>query len=524
MKNLPTGMQNFKEIIEKNYLYVDKTGFIHKITSVGKYYFLSRPRRFGKTLLVSTMEELFKGNEDLFKNLYIHDKWDWGEQFPVIHLDFSELSIETPEKLENTINDFINSEARENEIKLYNSELTNRFSEIIKGLSKKYKKKVVILIDEYDKAIIKNLDNIEIAEKNRDILSSFYQVLKANDKYLRFVFLTGVSKFSKTSLFSELNNLTDLTLKPLFANICGYTQEELEICFKDHVDKYCEDFDLSREEFLNLIKNWYNGYSWDGKNFLYNPYSILNFFEDGEFSNYWFESGSPTFLIDLIMNNPDNVNEFLKPQSRIFSNFPSFNLKRIDLNTVLLQTGYLTIKEKKVVIGELPEYFIDIPNKEVHYSFYSHLLSYFTKKSPESIKPMAEDILKHLISGDDDGLTKEFQTLINNMPAVLHQQIENINEAYYHLLFSSWLQLMGFEVSNEDRTLGGDADAVLHLKNLVIIIEYKYSESLAMNTMLNKRLDQIKKQGYYKAYENKDLIFVSIATKPKEVACKIEKY
>jgi hypothetical protein len=525
MKGLPTGMQYFKEIIENNYLYVDKTEFIHKIASTGKFYFLSRPRRFGKSLLVSTLEELFKGNKNLFKNLYIYDKWNWEDNFPVIKVDFGEISHDSSSNLKLSLIKFLKDTATTENIELEDIDLLpDKFSELIKKLHDKTGKQVVVLIDEYDKPIIKHLDDIKLSESNRDVLSSFYQVLKTNDMYLRFVFLTGVSKFSKTSIFSELNNLDDLTLDPSFANICGYTQEELENYFHQYIKELTQDNNTSKEFLLEAIETWYDGYSWDGLTSLYNPYSILLLFKKGEFNNYWFDTGSPTFLIDLIMKNPKNINTFLNPENKIAGSFPSFDFEKIDLTTILLQSGYLTIKNKKAALGKLPEYSLAIPNKEVHDSFYSHLLSYFTNLNAGSIQPMAEDMLNYIIANDEFNLTKSFETLLNNISSILHERIENINEAYYHLLFTSWLQILGFDVTNENRSLGGDADTILRINDLIIIIEYKYSTKLSLESMLNEGMKQIKNKGYHKPYQNKKLIFVSIATKPKEVACKIEKY
>ena len=525
MKKLPIGRQDFSIIQGRNYLYVDKTKYIYEMIEAGDINFLSRPRRFGKSLLVSTLEELFKGNKKLFEGLYIHDKWDWEDNYSIIKIDFGEISHDSSLNLKRSLIKFLKDRATAEDIELEDLDLIpDKFSELIKKLHDKTGKQVVILIDEYDKPIIKHLDDINLAESNRDVLSSFYQVLKANDKYLRFVFLTGVSKFSKTSIFSELNNLTDLTLNPKFTKICGYTQDELEDCFKEYITELTINHDVSKDVFLDLIKDWYNGYSWDGKNFLYNPYSILNLFEVGEFNNYWFDTGSPTFLVDMIMSNSNNVNTFLNPETKITGSFPSFDLKRINIATILLQSGYLTIKDKKAILGKSPEYYLDIPNKEVHDSFYSHLLSYFTSESVESIQPLAEDMLNYIIAGDEDNLTKSFETLLNNIPSVLHERIENINEAYYHLLFTSWLQILGFDISNEDRSLGGDADVILRIKDLIVVIEYKYSTKLSMKTMLNEGINQIKNKGYHKPYQNKNLIFISIATKPKEIACKIEKY
>ena len=285
MKSLPTGMQYFKEIIENNYLYVDKTKYIHKIASTGKFYFLSRPRRFGKTLLVNTLEELFKGNKELFEGLYIQDKWNFEKNYPIIKIDFGDISHDTSSNLKLSLIKFLKDTAANENIKLEDIDLIpDKFSELIKKLHDKKGKQVVILIDEYDKPIIKHLDDIELAESNRDILSSFYQVLKANDKYLRFVFLTGVSKlgeigdfaesanlrfakFSKTSIFSELNNLSDLTVDPNFAKICGHTQEELEKYFKGYINKLAKKYNTSIDITLSYIEKWYKGYSWNGKDF-----------------------------------------------------------------------------------------------------------------------------------------------------------------------------------------------------------------------------------------------------------------
>ena len=223
MKKLPVGISTFSEIIEENFIYVDKTKFIYEMVNTGNTYFLSRPRRFGKSLLISTLEDLFKRNKELFKSLYIYDKWDWSKNYPVIHLDFGEIAYETPERLEVSLEDFVIEIADEYNITLKKSFLNPKFGELIKKLHEKTGQKVVVLVDEYDKAIIDYMKDIEIANKNRDILSNFYQVLKTNDKHLRFIFLTGVTRFSKTSIFSGLNNLDDITFNNDFSCICGYT-------------------------------------------------------------------------------------------------------------------------------------------------------------------------------------------------------------------------------------------------------------------------------------------------------------
>ena len=518
MKKLPIGIQTFSEIRGKNYIYVDKTKYVHKLVTDGKVYFLSRPRRFGKSLLISTLKELFKGNKKLFNGLFIHDKWNWEEKYPVIHLDFGELRYNTPEKLENTLNDFINSKAREYDIKLYNSELTNRFSELIKETNKKFKKKVVILIDEYDKAIIDCMKDIEIAKKNRDILSEFYQVLKANDGHLKFIFLTGVTKFSKTSIFSGLNNLSDTTLNHKYANICGYTQYELENCFRDYIAKFSEDNEINCESLLSLIKEWYNGYSWDGKNRLYNPYSILSLFEAGEFANYWFESGTPSFLMDFIKNNK-GLGVLFKEETRISGMFPSFNLEKLDFTTLLLQTGYLTIKNKEIKVGELTKYDLAIPNKEVSDSLFISIISEFSSQNSEEIEVLAKKILDAIYNLDNDSLQEIFDVLVASIPAITYGNIKkDIREENYQIWFLSWFKLMGFLVIAEVQGSKGTPDMVFIKDKLAMICEFKYSLDEKLEKLAMKAINQINNKQYYKPYLNYEkIILLGIAFGDREV-------
>ncbi|MDR3062944.1 MAG: AAA family ATPase, partial [Methanobrevibacter sp.] len=294
MKKLQTNIGTFSTLIENDYLYVDKTEYIFKLINPGKKYFLSRPRRFGKSLLVSTLKELFKANKKLFKDLYIYDKWDWSKSFPVIHLDMGILDYN---KFETSLHDLINSEANNFSVELESVTLKFKLKELISKIHKKTGKKVVILIDEYDKAIMDNINDINLADNFRKQLNGFYGALK-DDEFIEFIFITGVTKFTKTSIFSGLNNLTDLTLSsPL---ICGYTQSELETYFDDRISDFALDENVSKKYLLDLIKEWYNGYSYNGCDFLYNPYSILSLFDKKRFSNFWFETGTPTFLMKLI--------------------------------------------------------------------------------------------------------------------------------------------------------------------------------------------------------------------------------
>lgn len=521
MKKLPIGISTFSEIIEGNYIYVDKTQQIHEMINTGKTYFLSRPRRFGKSLLVSTLKELFQRNKKLFEGLYIYDKWDWDEEYPVFHLDFGTRAYNTPKQLEISLISFISRIARDFSIELFENSLPSKFNELISEIHKKTGKKLVVLIDEYDKPIIDCIENIEIANKNRDVLSDFYQVLKASDEHLRFIFLTGVSKFSKTTIFSKLNNLADITLNNRYSVICGYTQKELEKYFKDYLVFFSREKNINLNRTLYIIKKWYNGYSWDGKNFLYNPFSVLSFFNEMKVNNHWFDSGTPTFLTKLIKKDDSNT-EVLENLSATFSGaFPDFDLNNFDLPTILLQTGYLTIKEEKENIDGLATYKLAIPNKEVEESFYSYLLGVYTNRVPATTYPLAKSMLKYILDADEVKLNKSLETLVSGIPHILHGQMKK-NEAYYHILFLTWMKLMGFEIEGEVQTIKGRIDAVLKQKNEVVIIEIKYSENEQIEKMLDDAMEQIQTKEYYKPYQDKNVTLLAIAFKEKEIFCKIK--
>ena len=287
MKYLPIGIQSFQKMIRGDYYYVDKTPFVKKLER-GGYYFLSRPRRFGKSLFLDTLKEAFSGNKELFKGLYIYDKWNWDKKYPVVKISFGRGGNRTPDDLKISIEEIFLGIQREHNIKLSYPTLKGKFEQTIILLYEKYKEPVVVLVDEYDKPILDAIENIENAKENREILKDFYSVLKDADPYLKLVFLTGVSRFSKVSIFSGLNQLRDITLSREFATICGYTQSDLETVFADRL----KDFDIDE------VKRWYNGYNWLGES-VYNPFDILLLFSEGLFKSYWFETGTPTFLIKL---------------------------------------------------------------------------------------------------------------------------------------------------------------------------------------------------------------------------------
>ncbi|MDR0912799.1 MAG: ATP-binding protein [Methanobrevibacter sp.] len=519
INNLPTDIAVFSTMRENDYIYVDKTQQIYNLIQPGKKYFLSRPRRFGKSLLINTMKELFEGNKKLFKDLYIYDKWDWNKIYPVLKIDMSGLDVKNPEIFNISLNDLINGIAEDNSIKLISKGLKTKFGELIKKISEKHDQKVVILIDEYDFPIIDNMNDIKTAEENRTILSEFYQVLKKSEDYIQFLFLTGVSKFSKTTIFSKLNNLTDLTIDSRYSTICGYTQEELNSYFNKYILELGDKKGDSYDETLNNIKNCYDGYSWDGENFLYNPNSILKTLDQKKYGNFWFESGTPTFLLDLIKRDNVDISSFLNLDASFNGEFPTFQLDNIDLKTVLLQTGYLTIKEH--IENKYDEYILDIPNNEVKKSLFSYLIGMYTNNMPGEIGPLARKFLDALINHDDKKASQILDTLLGKIP----YQVQMKNWKYYHSIFPTWFYMMGLETVAEESNSQGQIDAVLKYKNIDIITEIKYSQTKSIKTMLNEANKQIYKKRYYQTYQDKNPIILAIAIqddeKAKEIECQI---
>jgi Holliday junction resolvase-like predicted endonuclease len=516
MKALPIGIQSFSKLRENNFLYIDKTKEIHRLITGGTAFFLSRPRRFGKSLLVSTLEEIFKGNKDLFEGLYIHDKIDWA-QHPVIRLDFGRFSNYTPEALTNSLYDFLNTVASEHGFSLEKIELPDRFVELISRLHVSYGRRTVVLIDEYDKPITDNLSEPDIMEENKKILHRFYQILKAADEHLRFVFLTGVSKFAGVSIFSGLNNLRDITLSEDYSTICGYTQSELEYNFSEYVSNLSEKLAMPRPVLLDEIRFWYNGYSWDGKTSVYNPFSTLLLFADEQFDNYWFRTGTPTFLIELLKER-NQLRPVLDAVVVDSSAFDSFNPTLIGEIPLLFQTGYLTIKQKEFVFGR-PQYTLGIPNSEVNESLLKYLLSAYSNYPVEQERELKARMQQQLLAGDATGLEQSLREMLAHIPYPLHIG----KEAYYHSLLLLWLKLLGFDITGEVTTNIGRIDAVWKFSGHIVIAEVKYQpQEKKISTLLDKAIKQIKEKKYAEKFDKGQKIsLLAVAFAGKEIGCRI---
>ncbi|GHT64929.1 ATPase AAA [Bacteroidia bacterium] len=468
-------------------------------------------------MLVSTIEAIFKGQKELFKDLYIYNKWDWTQQNPVIRLDFAQLSYQTTEALINSLADFLKATASIYGLVLSSTELPDRFAELIRKVSESTGKQVVVLIDEYDKPITDHLTNLEIADANREIMRGFYGILKPADQYLRFFLLTGVSKFAKVSIFSELNNLNDITMDARYASICGYTQTELETSFDEYTGQLADLNGMDKPALLLHIRKWYNGYSWDGATLVYNPFSTLLLFDKKEFSNYWFESGTPTFLINLIKERNDLL-PILKPVHVDSTSFSGFDIQQIGIVALLFQTGYLTVKNKTFIPLKPSEYTLDFPNEEVKDSFFTFLLSTYANYPLMQTPAIRNQMQKQIQTGDAAGLAQNLQLLLANIPNQLHIP----KEAYYHSLFLTWMKMLGFDIQGEVMTNIGRIDAVWHQPDVTVVAELKYDAERKIELLLDDALTQIHEKKYYEKYLDRKVILLGLAFSGKEVSCRIE--
>ena len=481
MKKLPIGLQDFGELRRGGFTYVDKTKLLYQLVTEGKYYFLSRPRRFGKSLLVSTLAELFQGHQELFEGLWIHDRWDWNKTHPVLDFRFNKSGYKVS-GLETFLYEELADRAQAHGIPLKKSSYPAQFEELIVGLSKQ-NGQVVVLIDEYDKPILDYLHDIPQAKANREVLKNFYSVLKPLDPHLRLVLLTGVSKFSRVSIFSELNNLIDLTIYSDYATLLGYTQSELEDYFADRLDQLAPQFG-GREDLLAQVKHWYNGYSWDATHFVYNPFSILNFFAKKSFENFWFETGTPTFLIKLLNREQQYDLEHVQANALVFS---SFELERIQPLALLFQTGYVTIK----AVDKNRIYTLSYPNYEVKDSLLQYLLAEYTHLFPSDTSLLALQ-MKQALDQDD---IPEFVAALNSLFASIPYQIFIADkEAYYHSVTFLALSLVGSFVQVEVSQAKGRPDAVVHTEQAVYVMEFKLDESA------EAALSQVKEKEYTQPY------------------------
>lgn len=488
MKKLPIGLQTFSELIEKNYVYVDKTDIIHEIITRGKVYFFSRPRRFGKSLLISTMQSIFEGKRELFKGLFIDQlDYDWKPK-PVIRIDFSGINRSTPEAFAQDLQRYLIEEAERFDITI---DLSAQPNSILRSLISQLHAQhgpVVLLVDEYDKPILDHLNDPEVAEQMRTSLRNFYDVFKFLDNCLHFVFLTGVSKFTQTSIFSGLNNLYDLSLDEQTATLCGYTKQEIKDNFKPHLESFAIKLGASQVDVVDMLESWYDGYSFEwGCEKVFNPFSVLNALHKKKFLNYWVATGTPNFLATMFKDQSPvpQIDQGLRvaPESLVI-----VNLDRLPFVPVLVQTGYLTI-----VGQDRDGYQLDFPNYEIRNSYALWSLAGSFNKESTSIHSLGMDLRKALKAEDFD---RFFELLVPMFASIPHDiQVED-REKYYQSICYLLCMLVGLDMGVELSTNVGTIDAVIKTDHAIVIIEFK------LRGTAQQALDQMRNKKYYERFLN----------------------
>lgn len=483
----PIGIQSFEKIRRDGYVYVDKTDLIYKIATTGQYYFLSRPRRFGKSLLVSTMEAYFQGKKELFDGLAIASlEKDWTE-YPVLHLDLSGVAYNQEEVIAKVLDNALCKWERE-----YGSENNSdipgiRFGNVIEAAYQKTGRQVVILVDEYDKPVIDNLDNPELQDKLRDTLRGFYGVMKPKDRFIRLGFLTGVTKIGKMSVFSDLNNLTDISLDREYSDICGVSESDLKACFAESVRGLAEANGLSEEECLQKLALMYDGYRFHPKAAgVYNPFSLLNTFKIKEFREYWFETGTPSFLVKVMRKTSYDV-------TRLSCDLVGASLLT-DVNTAFLnpvpllyQSGYLTIK------GFDPRYnlyTLGFPNMEVKDGFLNFLLGHYAPVQSDSTNTLISLMSMDVEAGNAEG----FMTRLDALFARTNYQIQGDCEKDVQYAMYIIIELMGEYVETERATSNGRIDILIKTRDYVYVIEIK------TDSTPDEALAQIEERGYARPF------------------------
>ena len=494
----PIGIQNFEKIITGGFVYVDKTTQIYDLASTGQYYFLSRPRRFGKSLLVSTMEAYFRGRKDLFKGLAMEGlEKEWLE-YPVLHLDLTGAAYTKVEELHSKLNSFLSAQEEIYGIRTSEKVASVRFEKVIDAAYRKTGRKVVILIDEYDKPIVDNIDAPELMEAFRRELQGFYSVIKGKDEFIRFAFLTGVTKLGKMSIFSGLNNLNDISMDLGFSDICGVSEEELKEYFDGSVTELAEACRMSREECYSKLKTMYDGYHFsEGAAGVYNPFSLLNTFKANRFRMYWFETGTPTFLVRYLKQIKCNLDNISKDKVSV-ETLTGANYVAPAPITLMYQTGYLTITSYN---ERFNTYTLDYPNEEVKAGFLNSLSQLYAPaliQGDFSVYNFVEDIER----GDVQGFMDRFTSFLSDNS----YEIQGDLELYFQNTMSVMLKMMGLYVKTEYRTSNGRIDIVFDTDKYVYIIELKRDLSP------EEALKQIEAKGYDKPFlsSGKEIIKLGI--------------
>ena len=489
MQNLPIGLQSFEALRNANYLYVDKTRHLERLVTTNKYYFLSRPRRFGKSLFLSTLEAYFLGQKELFNGLYIEQvEKDWKE-YPVLYLDLNTGIYDSETNLRNKLISHIIDWEEEYSISTVKENIEDRFANIIRTAYEKSGLGVVILVDEYDKPLLHTIDKPELHATFKDILKGVYSVLKGCDKYIRFGMLTGVTKFSKISLFSDLNNLMDISLDENYTDICGITEEEIKTNFKEHLQAFAEKENTTKEDILLQLKAMYDGYHFSENTSvdIYNPFSLLNSLTERKFRNYWFQTGTPTFLIKLLQENDYDLKDFSE------GNIDAVDLtsKESMLNApiaLFYQSGYLTIKDYD---RDFSSYVLGYPNREVEQSFLDFLLPKYINTEENMSTSFLIAFARDLRAGRIEDFLTKLKVFFAKTPYDLIKDTEN----HYQTVVFIICRLLGYYSEAEYKIVNGRIDMEIKTKDYIYVFEFKFDKSA------KEALEQIDSRDYPLAFQ-----------------------
>ena len=489
-RRLPLGIQTFRELRELECYYVDKTAYVKRLLDKGKYYFLSRPRRFGKSLFLDTLAELFEGSEELFAGLYIHERWTWSARHPVVRLSFGGRHFASPGDLDANLAAQLDDIEVEAGVNPRYQTAPERFGYLIRTLHRQTGQRVVVLVDEYDKPILDALEDRDVARANRDFLRGLYGVIKDSDAHVRFAFLTGISKFSKVNLFSQLNNLTDITLDPRYSSICGYTEGDLDTVFGPELAG------LDREQ----VREWYNGYSWLGAEKVYNPYDVLLLFDRRKFAAHWFETGTPAFLVDLLLERrvaSVSLDRMVSTEE-LLSTFDVGGrsaAEHIGTAALLFQTGYLTITGEEELGGKAL-YRLGYPNREVRQSLNEYLLRQLVRDTARQTANSMR-LARLLQTNDCSGLKELFHAFFASIPYQWYTNNAIAEyEGFYASVVYSYFAALGYEITVEESSSHGRLDMAVRAYGHVYLFEFKVAEMAPPGSALA----QLKERRYADKY------------------------
>lgn len=489
LRKFPIGVQSFKKIRDNQFLYVDKTALVYELANSGGSYFLSRPRRFGKSLLISTFEAYFKGQKELFEGLAIEQlEKDWIT-YPVLHIDLNAEKFDAPEQLDALLSNQLTQWEEIYGKGEDETTLSLRFKGVIRRAAEQTGRPAVVLVDEYDKPLLQSLHNKALHSAYKDTLKAFYGVLKSADQYLRFYLLTGVTKFSQVSVFSDLNQLNDISMDKRYNEICGLTWQEIADNFEPELKELAEDNDLTPEETRETMTRLYDGYHFMfGQEGIFNPFSVLNVLDRSQFDNYWFKTGTPTFLVELLKKTDYDLRDIDGVQMAV----DGFADYRADVQRpipVIYQSGYLTIKDYD---KEFRLYTLGFPNEEVKYGFLSFIVPFYTAiPSTESPFYISRFVIE-LESGDVDAFMERLRAFFADIPYELNDKTERHYQAVFYLVF----KLMGQFTEAEVRSARGRADAVVKTRDYIYVFEFK------LDGTVEEALRQIDDKGYLIPYQS----------------------